>query len=209
MCDETTENELDAHLAQRAITRRSFNLQATAGLAVASVFATGCATAGGSEDGIIETAVMIPAPDGQTDAVFFHPAKGQHAAVIIWPDIHGVDPGLYDMARSLASSGYAVLATNQYYRTHKGRLFEDGQSIRDPGGRELVMPHYKAVSPETIPGDTQALVTWLDQQSAVDSTRGIGAIGFCMTGSWTLRAAAAIPERIKACLLYTSDAADD
>jgi len=198
MCDDITENELDNYLERKRLTRRSFSLQASATIAATSIFTTACATSDGFEAELVEENVLIPTADGQTDAVFIHPAKGAHAAVIIWPDVHGVDPGLYEMARSLARSGYAVLATNQYYRTHKGRLFAEGQSIRDPGGRELVMPHYRAVSVETIPVDTRALVTWLDAQSAVDTSRGIGTVGFCMTGSWTLRAAAAVPERIHA-----------
>ena len=77
-------------------------------------------------------------------------------------------------------------------------MFADGQTIRDPGGRELVGPHYQALSPATVITDAQAIVAWLDGQEAVDSNRGIGAVGFCMTGSWTLRAAAAVPERVKA-----------
>jgi len=200
MCDEITERELDAHLKRTGLTRRSFSIKASATLAASSIFSTACTSANNTESksDLIEQNVLIPSPDGEIDAIFIHPEKGTHAAVIIWPDIHGVDPGLYEMARSLATSGYAVLAANQYYRTHKGRLFAEGQSIRDTGGRDLVMPHYRAVSVETIPVDTRALVTWLDGQSAVDSNRGIGAIGFCMTGSWTLRAAAAVPERILA-----------
>jgi carboxymethylenebutenolidase len=201
MCDEITENELDAHLEGKGLTRRSFSLHASATLAATSFFATSCANSTGESSelsALVEEKVTVPTLDGEMDAVFIHPAKGAHAAVIIWPDIHGVDPGLYEMSRSLAGSGYAVLAANQYYRTHKGRLFEEGQSIRDPGGRELVMPHYRAVSKDTIPVDTRAIVTWLDAQKAVDTTRGIGAIGFCMTGSWTLRAAASLPERIRA-----------
>jgi len=62
----------------------------------------------------------------------------------------------------------------------------------------LVGPHYQALSPATVITDSQAIVAWLDTQAAVDRDRGIGAIGFCMTGSWTLRAAAAVPDRIKA-----------
>lgn len=204
MCDDITEHELDQYLEWKRLNRREFNLNAAGGLATVSIFTAGCAAADSpeaelAETELVETDVLIPTPDGQADAKFIHPAKGAHAAVIIWPDIHGVDPGLYDMARSLARSGYAVLAANQYYRTHKGRLFAEGQSIRDEGGRELVMPHYRSVaSPEVITSDTRALVAWLDAQEAVDTQRGIGAIGFCMTGSWTLRAAAAVPERIRA-----------
>jgi carboxymethylenebutenolidase len=198
MCDETTERELDAYLKRKAVTRRGFTVGVSATVATTGLLLSGCATALQEAAEITETEVLIPTPDGTIDGLFVHPAKGAHAAVIIWPDIHGVRPAFFDMARRLANSGYAVIAANPYYRTHSGRLFEQGQTIRDPGGRELVGPHYQTLSPSTVVTDAAAIVAWLDAQAAVDESRGIGAIGFCMTGSWTLRAAAAVPSRIKA-----------
>lgn len=199
MCDETTERELDAYLASRAVTRRGFSLGASAALTATSLSVSGCATADDVQiDTVTEMAVNIATPDGEADGLFFYPSSGAHPAVIMWPDIHGVRPAFFEMARGLAASGYSVLAMNPYYRTMSGRLFEDGQTIRDPGGRDLVRPHYEALSPDTVVIDTKALVAWLDSQSAVDTSRGIGAIGFCMTGSWTLRAAAAVPARVRA-----------
>lgn len=198
MCDETTERELDAYLKRKALTRRGFTTGATATLATSGLLLQACASPLPEPGSLSEAEVQIPTPDGTVDALFVHPAEGAHAAVIIWPDIHGVRPAFFDMARRLAASGYSVIAANPYYRTHTGRLFTDGQTIRDPGGRELVGPHYQALSPATVITDAQAIVAWLDGQEAVDSNRGIGAVGFCMTGSWTLRAAAAVPERVKA-----------
>ena len=198
MCDDITERELDAHL-----TRRGFNLRATAAVAT-GVFAAACATPAPGSSPLTETDVAIPTPDGTVDGKFFFPVSGAHAAVIIWPDIHGVRPAFFDMARRLAGDGYAVLAANPYYRTHKGRLFAEGKSIRDEGGRELVTPHRKALSNDTVGVDAQALVTWLDTQPAVDTSRGIGTIGFCMTGAWTIRAAASVPGRIKAPVSFHS-----
>lgn len=205
MCDETTERELDAHLERKALTRRGFTARASSLIAAGTLLTTACATSGTNVEaaqsaagGLIETDVRVPTPDGEADALFVHPASGAHAAVIFWPDIHGVRPAFFDMARRLAASGYAVLAVNPYYRSHSGRLFAEGQSIRDPGGREQVGPHYSLLNPGTVQTDAAALTAWLDQQSAVDTARGIGAVGFCMTGSWTLRAAAALPERINA-----------
>ena len=197
MCDETTERELDDYLKRKAVTRRGFTLGATATLAATGLVIPACATP--PEPGTItETAVTIDTPDGTADALFIHPVTGAHAAVIIWPDIHGVRPAFFDMARSLAGEGYSVLAVNPYYRTHTGRLFAEGQTIRDEGGWALVEPHYSSLSPDTVITDTGALVAWLDTQDVVDTSRGIGAVGFCMTGSWTLRAAAAVPSRVKA-----------
>ena len=197
MCDETTERELDAYLKRRPISRRSFTLGAAATLSATSVLA-GCASALTEDGAVTESEVRVPTPDGEVDGLFIHPADGAHAAVIIWPDIHGLRPAFFDMARSLAASGYSVLAVNPYYRTMSGRLFEDGQTIRDPGGWDLVRPHRGPLSADTVKTDSAALVAWLDQQAAVDTERGIGAVGFCMTGSWTLRAAAAVSERVKA-----------
>lgn len=198
MCDETTERELDAYLERKAVTRRGFTVGASATLAATGLLLPGCATALPEPGTITEAEVRVPSPDGEVDGLFIHPSQGAHAAVIMWPDIHGVRPAFFDMARRLAGAGYSVLAVNPYYRTMSGRQFEEGQSIRDPGGRELVGPHYTVLSPATVVTDTAALVAWLDAQDAVDTGRGIGAIGFCMTGSWTLRAAAAVPTRVKA-----------
>lgn len=199
MCDETTERELDDFLNKSAMTRRGFSLAVGATVVGAGTMLSACTTSAETPSGeVTETAVAIPTPDGEADGLFIHPATGAHAAIIIWPDIHGVRPAFFDMARDLAASGYSVLAMNPYYRTMKGRLFADGQSIRDPGGFDLVRPHREGLSPETVAIDTGAYVAWLDEQAAVDTNRGIGAVGFCMTGSWTLRAAAAAPGRVRA-----------
>jgi carboxymethylenebutenolidase len=198
MCDETTERELDDYLQKKALTRRDFAVGASAALTATSLILPACASPMPAPGTLTEAEVQIETPDGSADALFIHPVTGTHAAVIIWPDIHGVRPAFFDMARRLAGAGYSVLAVNPYYRTHAGRLFEDGQTIRDPGGRERVGPHYTALSPSTVITDSQALVAWLDAQGPVDTSRGIGAVGFCMTGSWTLRAAAAVPDRIAA-----------
>ncbi|MEO1662639.1 MAG: dienelactone hydrolase family protein [Pseudomonadota bacterium] len=198
MCDDITEHELDTYLKRTAMTRRGFAVGASATLAAGGLVLSACAMPLPAPGTITESEVRVPTPDGEIDALFIHPVSGAHAAVIIWPDIHGVRPAFFDMARSLAGAGYSVIAANPYYRTHEGRLFGDGETIRSEGGREKVGPHYQALSPATVKTDSAAIVAWLDAQDAVDSGRGIGAIGFCMTGSWTLRAAAALPERLKA-----------
>jgi carboxymethylenebutenolidase len=60
------------------------------------------------------------------------------------------------------------------------------------------MPHAQTLSPETCVSDGRAFVEYLDSQPSVDTGRKIGTTGYCMTGSYTMRLAAAIPDRIGA-----------
>jgi carboxymethylenebutenolidase len=102
------------------------------------------------------------------------------------------------MGKRLAESGYSVLVVNPYYRTAKGQVVPDGKTFRDPGIRDLLTPHARSLSPETCVTDGRALVRFLDSQPSVDTDRKIGTTGYCMTGSYTMRLAAAIPDRIGA-----------
>ena len=105
MCDETTERELDAYLKRKALTRRGFTTGATATLATSGLLLQACASPSPEPGSLSEAEVQIPTPDGTIDALFVHPVEGAHAAVIIWPDIHGVRPAFFDMARRLAGVG--------------------------------------------------------------------------------------------------------
>ena len=102
------------------------------------------------------------------------------------------------MGKRLAESGYSVLMVNPYYRTVKGAVVPEGKTFRDPGIRDLLMPHARTLSPETCVSDGRAFVEYLDKQPSVDTNRKIGTTGYCMTGSYTMRLAAAIPNRIGA-----------
>jgi carboxymethylenebutenolidase len=58
---------------------------------------------------VVETDVEVKTADGTCDAVFFHPEKGKHPGVLIWPDSGGLRPVFREIGRRLASEGYAVL----------------------------------------------------------------------------------------------------
>ena len=194
MCDEITEFE-NQGFYEKEVTRREFNLMA-GGAAISLAFA-GCAP-GEPAAGITENDVSIETPDGTADAYFAHPSKGAHAAVLIWPDIVGLRPAFKMMAKRLAGDGYAALVINPYYRQVKGDLVEPGQTFRDPGVREKIVPYARALTQTTNRTDTRAFVDWLDAQSAVDTSRKIGTTGYCMGGPMTMIAAAERPDRIGA-----------
>ena len=192
MCDELTAKDTEEYLKRNALTRREFNKRG-AGAALAMLLPPVA-----NAFDVVERDVMVETPDGMADCYFVHPASGKHAAVIVWPDIVSIRPAFRAMGKRLAESGYSVLVVNPYYRTHKGQIVPDGKGFRDPGIRDLLMPHARSLSPETCVTDGRAYVNWLDKQSSVDTGRKIGTTGYCMTGSYTMRLAAAMPDRIGA-----------
>lgn len=192
MCDELTAKDAEEYLRLKAMSRREFG-KAGAGVALAMMLPT----VANALD-VVEQDVMVETPDGMADCYFVHPSSGRHAAVIVWPDIVSIRPAFRAMGKRLAESGYSVLVVNPYYRTVKGQVIPDGKGFRDPGIRDLLMPHARSLSPETCVTDGRAYVEYLDRQPSVDTSRKIGTTGYCMTGSYTLRLAAAMPDRIGA-----------
>lgn len=192
MCDDLTLEDAESFLKTSELSRREFAKRTTA-VAIAALLPS----VANAMD-VTEADVLVETPDGEADCYFVHPATGKHPAVIIWPDIVSIRPAFKAMGKRLAESGYAVLVMNPYYRTARGTLVEPGQTFRDPAVREMLMPHARSLSPTTCTTDGKALVEFLDNQAAVDSERKMGTSGYCMTGSYPLRLAAAMPERIGA-----------
>ena len=192
MCDEQTNKDAEAWLRRKGLTRRDFNRAGAA--AALTMLLPPVANA----YDVTEGDVLVATPDGEADCYFVHPASGSHAGVIVWPDVKGIRPAFRAMGKRLAQSGYSVLVVNPYYRTHRGRILDDGESYRDPDVRARIMPHRQSLSPETCVIDGKAFVDFLDSQPSVDTKRKIGTTGYCMTGSYTMRLAAAMPERIGA-----------
>ncbi|MEH6607941.1 MAG: dienelactone hydrolase family protein [Halioglobus sp.] len=192
MCDEFTEKDNDNYFRKRGISRRDLNK-----LGIATALAMLLPPVANALD-IVEEDVLVETPDGMADCYFVRPATGAHAAVIVWPDIMGIRTSFRMMGKRLAQSGYSVLVVNPYYRSVKGAVIEDGESFSTPEVRERLMPYARSLSPETCVTDGSAFVTYLDKQPSVDTARKVGTTGYCMTGSYTMRLAAALPERIGA-----------
>jgi carboxymethylenebutenolidase len=183
--------------AMGRVSRREFGKFGAAG-AMGAIAACAPVEAGGTGSGIVQNNVSFAADGGEMDGVFIHPGSGTYPAVILWPDIAGLRPAKIEMGRRLAAQGYAVLVANPYYRSVAGQQFADFDDFRSNDGFQAVTPWRQANTPEAIMATARSVVAWLDAQDVVDSARGIGNQGYCMTGSWTIFSAAAVPARIKA-----------
>ena len=145
-----------------------------------------------------ETDVEVTTPDGVADCYFVRPASGKHPAVLVWPDILGLRPAFRAMGKRLAQSGYSVLVVNPFYRDAKSPVVEEGANFGQPETRNIVLPMARNLNADTHFTDAKAFVAFLDEQSAVDTGRGVGTTGYCMGGPMVMRTVAAVPDRLSA-----------
>ena len=194
MCDDNTLADNERYLKNRpfTLTRRGV-AQGMLGSAVLGLLPRGVFA-----DVLESSDVEVKTPDGTADAFFVHPAKGSHAAVLIWPDILSLRPAFRAMASRLAGHGYAVLVVNPYYRSVRAPVVSEGDTFANPSVREKVFPLARSLTPATNVTDANAFIDFLDAQSSVDTSRGVGTMGYCMGGPMTMRTAAARADRVLA-----------
>jgi carboxymethylenebutenolidase len=194
MCDaDTLEDTIEYQLRNR-LSRRDFGVL-TLGAGLTSMIAP---VVRGDEPAVTESEVDIHTSDGTADAYFVHPAKGSHPAVLIWPDIYGLRPAFRQMGKRLAGSGYSVLVVNPYYRKKRAPVAPEHADFDDPATRNALMELRGTLALATTDTDAVAFVQWLDAQPSVDRRKRMGTTGYCMTGPFTMRTAAVLPERIGA-----------
>lgn len=194
MCDESKL----AEWANSMISRRQFGALTGAAALAACASGESESRAEASTPGLEERGLTFATPDGTMDGFFVRPDSGSHPGVILWPDIAGIREAKRNIARKLASAGYAVLVVNPYYRDVTGEQFADFAAFIADGGFQKVGPWRGKLTAEAIMRDATAIVEWLDRQEGVDQAKGIGTQGYCMGGPFTIWSAAAVPSRIKA-----------
>jgi len=193
MCDnDSFDDMIEYQLKKAELSRRRFGAL-TLGAGLVSLLPP---VANAAE--VTESEVEIKTPDGTADAYFVHPAKGAAPGVLIWPDIFGLRPAFRQMGKRLAESGYSVLVVNPFYRTKKAPTAPDHADFQDPATRTALMALAGSLTPDTANTDAKAFVTWLDSQPSVDKKRKLGTTGYCMGGPFTMRTAAAFPNRVGA-----------
>jgi carboxymethylenebutenolidase len=189
MCDDRMDADNNKYLYGKKLTRRQFGaVSAGAGLAM---FLPQAANA----QAVAEADIDVTTPDGVADCFFVHPSSGAHPGVLIWPDAFGLRPAKKQMARRLAESGYSVLVVNQYYRTERAPVVN---TTNFSEVRDILRPLMASLNADTQMRDARAFTSFLDTQPAVDRNRKMGTMGYCMGGPFTMRTAAAVPDRIGA-----------
>lgn len=141
--------------------------------------------------------VDIPVDDGVLDLHVFTPesgADGPWPALVLYMDAFGVRPALAGMAQRLASHGYVVGLPNLYYRTPFAPFQPNVVATEGPE-RERFKGMIASITHAMVMRDTRTVIEWLDRQPSV-RRNGLGALGYCMGGGYTLSAAGTFPERV-------------
>ena len=147
---------------------------------------------------MIETTLDIATPDGEMETFVCRPERGgPRPPALMLMDAPGVREELRDMARRLASVGYAVLLPNLYYRAGRDTTFgadvlEEGSA----GNRRMRAIRTKMTIPP-IMRDVSALIDYCDSRPEI-AHGPVGCHGYCMSGPYALAAAARYPRRIAA-----------
>jgi carboxymethylenebutenolidase len=147
---------------------------------------------------VIEETLDIATRDGAMPTFLCRPERGgPFPAVLLLMDAPGIREELRDMARRLGTVGYCVLLPNLYYRAGRDTVF--GPQVLTEGSAER--QRMRAIRTKmTIPPvmeDVGAMLAFAETRKEVG--RGpVGVHGYCMSGPYTLAAAARYPERIAA-----------
>lgn len=194
MCDNSTEQDIQRVTAQGGtINRRQFNQLLALGTlsAVMPQFAV-------ADESIMHQEVTVKTPDGMADCLFTAPKSGTHPAIVMWPDIKGRRAAFDVMGQRLAAQGYAVLVVNPFYRDTSGAALPKGVEFPSPEAWQTLSPMREKLTQQAVVSDAQAFFAFLDEQSSVDAKRQGALMGYCMSGAFTMFAAAAMPGRIGA-----------
>jgi carboxymethylenebutenolidase len=193
MCDQDDLNAMDELRRHNELSRRQFGALTLGGGLTALL-----PHIAGALD-VVEKDLEIKTPDGTADAYFVHPSTGSYPGVLVWTDIFGLRPAFKMMGKRLAESGYSVLVPNPFYRQKRAPILpENSPGMADPGVRQTLMGLMGALTPEGEVSDSKAFAAFLDNQPSVNKKRKMGVTGYCMGGPITMRAAAALPDRIGA-----------
>lgn len=122
-------------------------------------------------------------------------AEPLRGAVLVLPEVFGVNRWVRSVAERLAAAGFGALAMPIFARTAPD--FETGY---DEAGLALGREHRDAVTAAGLLADGRRAIAWLQSHSGLDG-RDVGCVGFCFGGHLAL-IAATLPEVAATCDFY-------
>ena len=143
-----------------------------------------------------EERLEIPTADGVLDSYLCTPERpGAWPLVVMYMDAFGIRPAFMRMAQRLASSGYAVVVPNLYYRHGAFPPFDPRAVAAGGAERDRFRGMIVSISDTMVMADTAALLDRLASHPAI-RPGPMAAVGYCMGGGFALSAAGTFPDRV-------------
>ena len=152
--------------------------------------------------------VSIPVPAAEAVAAtalpawWARPAPGvrPRGAVLVLPEVFGVNSWVRGVAERLAAEGYAALALSTFARTAP-----DLDVPYNAAGLAAGRQHRDQVTADQLLADVAAAAAWLQQRHA---TNALGCVGFCFGGHLAMLAAT-LPVIAATCDFYGARVSTD
>ncbi len=128
--------------------------------------------------------VKVPNNDLEIDAYLAQPAQnGTFGAVIVFPEIFGINSNIRDITELIAKQGYVAIAPAMYQRIAPGFAadFSAEDAGYSPEAYQLGLEYYQQVKYHEILSDIQAAIAYLKTLPNVKDD-ALGVIGFCFGG---------------------------
>lgn len=146
-----------------------------------------------------ETKVEVKGADGTAEGFLFTPASGAGPwpGVVVLTDIMGIRPAYHALAQRLADQGFAVLMPNVFYRGTRLPVLDFVPQMGEERTMKRMGELFRSLPADKMGPDGAAYADWLLAQKSVTGGK-VGVVGYCFTGSMTLRTAAQAPDKIAA-----------
>jgi len=143
-------------------------------------------------------------PEGAMPAWWARP-EAPRAAVLVLPEVFGVNGWVRSVADRLAEQGYAALAISTFWRT--APQLEAGYN---EAGLALGREHRDQVKAEQLRADVAAAAAWMQQHHSADGLahKPMGCVGFCFGGHLAMLAAT-LPVIAASCDFYGARVSTD
>lgn len=115
-------------------------------------------------------------------------AEGPLPGVIVIQEWWGLNDNIRAMADRIAGEGYAALAVDLY----------NGQVAADAQGARALMQEAMA-NPDTVKDNLRQAYAYLTDEL---SAPGVGTVGWCFGGGWSLQTALLFPDQVDATVVY-------
>ena len=120
--------------------------------------------------------------DGRIPAYLARPSAPQRAAIVVVPEIFGVNPGIRTKCDAWASQGYLALAPDIFWRCAPG-----GELDPDvPEQLQQAFGHFQRYDPDDGVRDIEAAIHHLRRE---EGCAKVGLVGYCLGGRLAYMAA--------------------